>query len=127
MAAKLYEQQYGEQAADSNRLGWCRKKAEAQLKKILLKHFPADLDVKNGSRGYERAFREMLWASEASKSPAFTKSLHVEKAAIGFCMPFSLALFLCYLPLMSSFTYVARLTIEMRLAAGCNVCNNIYY
>ncbi|CAL8471370.1 g10912 [Coccomyxa elongata] len=41
------------------------KKAEAQLRKILLKHFPADLGVKNGSRGYERAFREMLWASEA--------------------------------------------------------------
>lgn len=34
---------------------------------MLLKHFPADLGVRNGSRGYERAFREMLWASEASE------------------------------------------------------------
>ena len=44
-----------------------RKKAEAQLKKILLKHFPANLYAVNGSRGHERAFREMLWASEASE------------------------------------------------------------
>lgn len=79
---KLYKQQHGEQAADSKWLGWCRKKAEAQLKNILLKHFPADLGVKNGSRGYERAFREMLWASEASKSLASTRILHFEKAAI---------------------------------------------
>lgn len=46
----------------------CRKKAEAQLKKILLKHFPANLYAVNGCRGHERAFREMLWASEASET-----------------------------------------------------------
>ncbi|CAL5222477.1 g4849 [Coccomyxa viridis] len=39
--------------------------AEGQLKRILLKHFPEDLGAVNGSRGFERAFREMLWASEA--------------------------------------------------------------
>lgn len=56
----------------------CRKKAEAQLRKILLKHFPADLGVKNGSRGYERAFREMLWASEASE-PITTMLLDMQQ------------------------------------------------
>lgn len=48
----------------------CRRTAEGELKKILLKHFPEDLGAVNGSRGFERAFREMLWASEASKLPA---------------------------------------------------------
>ena len=36
------------------------------LQRILLSHFPAHLYAGNGSRGHERAFREMLWASEAS-------------------------------------------------------------
>ena len=44
-----------------------RRTAEGQLKRILLKHFPEDLGAVNGSRGFERAFREMLWASEASE------------------------------------------------------------
>ena len=47
-------------------LACCRRTAEGQLKRILLKHFPEDLGAVNGSRGFERAFREMLWASEAS-------------------------------------------------------------
>lgn len=60
----------------------CRKKAEAQLKKILLKHFPADLGARNGSRGVERAFREMLWASEAS-TPQFPLHLPCTQSTLG--------------------------------------------
>ena len=44
-----------------------RRTGEIQLKAVLVKHFGEDLGAINGSRGFERAFREMLWASEASE------------------------------------------------------------
>ena len=44
-----------------------RRTGEGKLKAVLVKHFGEDLGATNGSRGFERAFREMLWASEASE------------------------------------------------------------
>ena len=44
-----------------------RRTGEGQLRAVLVKHFGEDLGAVNGSRGFERAFREMLWASEASE------------------------------------------------------------
>ena len=53
-----------------------RRTGEGKLKAVLVKHFGEDLGAVNGSRGFERAFREMLWASEASEflqiCPAWT-------------------------------------------------------
>jgi hypothetical protein len=59
----------------------CRKKAEAQLHKILLRHFPAHLYASNSSRGHERAFREMLWASEASACPLSAPQSYADDSA----------------------------------------------